>query len=242
MHSPSQHSEKICISSELIVPEPFFACSTIIGSNNIEICARTLSDNTFQRVMSRIPVQLADGRGFQWLLWLLTGRKVRKQSGSDVYLRLVGRCAELRRAVVIYGGSAAANRAAVLELGRMFPGVHVVGDSPPMGLTLRQNTRRLLRLLAREDVGVCLVCLGAPKQEYVAYLCAKQLDTQTAFLCAGGTVDFIARALPRAPKVLQYVGLEWAFRLVLQPRRSARLLQAVTTLVRHIRAFPAVYR
>jgi N-acetylglucosaminyldiphosphoundecaprenol N-acetyl-beta-D-mannosaminyltransferase len=42
---------------------------------------------------------------------------------------------------------------------------------------------------------------------------------QGAFVCAGGTIDFLAKLKKRAPKFIQNLGLEWSFRLIQDPVR-----------------------
>ena len=43
----------------------------------------------------------------------------------------------------------------------------------------------------------------------------------------GGTFDFLAGTKKRAPKIMQYLGLEWLWRLVQEPQRLPRILNAV---------------
>lgn len=85
------------------------------------------------------------------------------------------------------------------------------------------------------------VGLGAPKQEYyVAEMTSKA--SRGVWLAVGAAFDFYTGSRPRAPKTLQRIGLEWAFRLAAEPRRLARrylttnpifIKLALQELVRH---------
>lgn len=242
LQSRYRHPNRVCIAPKLTIPEPYFSESTIIGSNNIEICALTLSDETFNRVMSEIQIQLADGRGFQWLLALTTGKKVQKNSGSDVYRVLIENCVAHERGVLIYGGSTSSNDMALEKLKVDFPKGKFYGASPEFDLGVKELTIDLRERLERDVVGLCLVCLGAPKQEYVSYLCHKGASSNTVFLCAGGTVDFISGKVPRAPKIMRFLGLEWTYRLFHHPaQRVPRIVKALKLLVLNIGKFSKVY-
>src|SRR4029077_20588357 len=71
---------------------------------------------------------------------------------------------------------------------------------------------------ARPDL--MLVAFGQPKGEvWVAENCAALGVPVTAQV--GATLDFLAGRVRRAPRWLQRIGLEWAYRLWLEPRRLA---------------------
>lgn len=67
---------------------------------------------------------------------------------------------------------------------------------------------------------LCFICLGAPKQELVADALKKRCEG-VGFLCVGAALDFIAGAVKRAPRWVQGLGMEWAWRLTSDPLRLA---------------------
>jgi N-acetylglucosaminyldiphosphoundecaprenol N-acetyl-beta-D-mannosaminyltransferase len=94
-------------------------------------------------------------------------------------------------------------------------------DSPPRGFEKDPATAQavLLRIQSAHP-DILLVGLGAPKQEYWIQ------DNSYALPCklvmgVGGTFDLLSGQLRRAPKWVQTCGLEWLFRLCLEPRRLA---------------------
>lgn len=61
--------------------------------------------------------------------------------------------------------------------------------------------------------------MGMPKQELVASQLRGSLDYPCLIVCGGAIVDFLGGKTRRAPGIFQAFGLEWVFRLMLEPRR-----------------------
>ena len=93
------------------------------------------------------------------------------------------------------------------------------------------DIRRLRELVQYNALSIVLLCLGHPKQE----LLAKELKNYDWagsrpdwIMCVGATIDFLIGEQKRAPKFFQKIGLEWFFRLVINPKKfSQRYLKAV---------------
>ena len=68
---------------------------------------------------------------------------------------------------------------------------------------------------------VVALCLGSPKQEQLFADLERVAgpDFSGVYLCVGATVDILAGRVNRSPELLRRMGLEWAYRLVHEPRR-----------------------
>jgi len=75
--------------------------------------------------------------------------------------------------------------------------------------------------LAATAPDIVYVGLGFPKQERLIARLAPFFPA-TWFISCGAAIPFAANVLPRAPKWMQSTGLEWAFRLLSEPRRLYR--------------------
>lgn len=64
--------------------------------------------------------------------------------------------------------------------------------------------------------------LGSPQQEMVAARVAEAGGARGVGICAGAAIDFLTGAQRRAPRIMQRLALEWAYRFLLEPRRLAR--------------------
>ncbi len=63
--------------------------------------------------------------------------------------------------------------------------------------------------------------VGSPQQEMLAALVAETGGARGVGICAGASLDFLAGTQRRAPRLIQILTLEWAYRLVQEPRRMA---------------------
>ena len=83
------------------------------------------------------------------------------------------------------------------------------------------QTEDVLARLRAAKADIVLVALGVPRQELFI---AKHLDGRHAVLAigVGALLDFTAGKVPRAPKLLRRLRLEWAYRLAVEPRRMWR--------------------
>ena len=72
-----------------------------------------------------------------------------------------------------------------------------------------------------------LVGFGHGKQERAIEYLMQQVALPCIFVGVGGSLDMWAGEFPRAPKPLRFLGLEWLWRLILQPSRIHRIIQAV---------------
>jgi N-acetylglucosaminyldiphosphoundecaprenol N-acetyl-beta-D-mannosaminyltransferase len=69
---------------------------------------------------------------------------------------------------------------------------------------------------------ILLLCVGCPAQELIAAEIARRNNGTGVALCVGASIDFLTGQRRRAPRFLQVLALEWAFRLASEPRRLLR--------------------
>jgi exopolysaccharide biosynthesis WecB/TagA/CpsF family protein len=74
-------------------------------------------------------------------------------------------------------------------------------------------------LLAGEPCRLVVLGMGMPKQELVSMLLREQLRGPTVVVNGGAILDFMAGRFARAPQWMRRLGIEWVYRLVLEPRR-----------------------
>ena len=76
------------------------------------------------------------------------------------------------------------------------------------------------------QLDILFVAFGSPKQEFWIAKNLPKLPVKVA-IGVGGSFDFISGSVPRAPQFLREIGLEWLFRLIIQPWRIKRQLRLV---------------
>jgi N-acetylglucosaminyldiphosphoundecaprenol N-acetyl-beta-D-mannosaminyltransferase len=85
----------------------------------------------------------------------------------------------------------------------------------------------VLEAVMQNAVRIVFIGLGAPKQEWFMASLKKELQTirhlsPVILMSVGGSFDILAGMTPRAPKIFRYAGIEWLWRLALQPSRWRR--------------------
>jgi len=84
------------------------------------------------------------------------------------------------------------------------------------------ETAEYVRLAAEHRPALIVLGMGMPRQEEVAGVLRAALGYPCLIVCGGAIIDFIGGKTSRAPRLVQLVGLEWAFRLAQEPRRLFR--------------------
>jgi N-acetylglucosaminyldiphosphoundecaprenol N-acetyl-beta-D-mannosaminyltransferase len=150
-------------------------------------------------------------------------RAARRVTSTDGFLRVCsdGLLRGLRHYFV--GGANDAVASAIRKnLLTSFPGIQIVGfEVPPFRPYDDDELQELVSAIRSSDADVVWVGLGAPKQEVLSHR-LRTTGAAPAIVTIGATFDFVAGTKPRAPRLLRAFGLEWLFRVTLEPRRLWR--------------------
>jgi N-acetylglucosaminyldiphosphoundecaprenol N-acetyl-beta-D-mannosaminyltransferase len=188
---------------------------------NPEILMRARRDPELAGIIEASGLVVADGIGVVMALRRRGHPAAARVAGADLLERYAGLAAGLGQRVALVGGAPGVAAAAAAELGRRHPGLRVVAaDAGDPGA----DTAERLRAAAPDAV---FVAYGAGRQE--RFLARHLAATGAGVgMGVGGSLDFLAGRVRRAPEPLRRAGLEWAWRLALQPWRLRR--QAVLPL------------
>ena len=88
--------------------------------------------------------------------------------------------------------------------------------------------------LKSKKVDILFVAFGSPKQEIWIADNLNKIPAKVV-VGVGGSFDFISGKVPRAPKFVRNLGLEWLFRLIIQPwriKRQLSLLEFIYLVIR----------
>ena len=139
--------------------------------------------------------------------------------GSDLTALLFARLLEPGDRLCLVGGGE--GDGAALEA--LYPRLNVVQHCPPMGLVNDAAARaRAVDAAVAARARVVLFAVGSPQQELLALEMAARTDARGTGLCIGASTEFLLGRQRRAPRVVQRLSLEWAWRLLTEPRRLAR--------------------
>jgi N-acetylglucosaminyldiphosphoundecaprenol N-acetyl-beta-D-mannosaminyltransferase len=145
----------------------------------------------------------------------------RRLNGPDLMWRYLALEAPKGGKVYLYGATETTLDRLRARLGREFPGLQVVGaESPPFRPCTPTEDAAQVDRINSSGAHVVFVGLGCPKQEF--WMAQHRGRINAVMIGVGAAFDFHAGVQARAPEWMQHHGLEWAYRLVREPRRLWR--------------------
>ena len=162
---------------------------------------------------------LPDGNGLVWAA-RRAGVDVRERLPlSDLIEDLARVCAEKKRPLYLWGGEEGIARVAGLALRTRHPGLELAGESH--GFLSEQKEKELLKKLQKHPEWVVAVGQGSPRQERLCRLISDGSNSPLS-IALGNAPAFAAGLDKRAPGLVQALKLEWAWRLLLEPKKMWR--------------------
>ena len=195
----------------------------IVVTPNVDHIVRLRRDREFLDVYKRAKLVLADGVPLLWAARFLRTPLPQKVSGSDLFPEVCRVSAQNGYKLFFLGGRpGAASRAAEAMLQR-YPGIVAIDSyCPPFGFERDEaENRRVAIMIKQASPDILFVGLGAPKQEKWIFGCYQDLGVPVS-IGVGATFDFISGFVRRSPELLQQRGLEWLWRLLMEPKRLWR--------------------
>jgi exopolysaccharide biosynthesis WecB/TagA/CpsF family protein len=130
----------------------------------------------------------------------------------------VARLAEARGATFyLLGGAPDVMASAVRKVQRRYPGLVIAGYRH--GYFAPEEAGRIVADINAARPDVLWIGMGVPNEQLFAQRYAAQLADVGVIKTSGGLFDFLAERNSRAPAWMQAAGLEWLYRLCLEPRR-----------------------
>ncbi|KKT46121.1 MAG: Glycosyl transferase, WecB/TagA/CpsF family [Parcubacteria group bacterium GW2011_GWC2_44_17] len=210
------------------------ASQNFVVTPNPEICLLAEKNEEYRRhILGLAFLALPDGFGLKIAAWILGTRLKNRVTGVDFIYGLMERASQKGWRVFLFGGEGVALRCAQILMGR-YRGLKVVGtlDGEITNYKLQITNKiqisndQIVETINQARPDILLVALGAPKQEKWIAENLPRLPSVKLAIGVGGTFDFIAGRIKRAPKILRSKGLEWFWRLVIQPWRLHRIYNA----------------
>jgi N-acetylglucosaminyldiphosphoundecaprenol N-acetyl-beta-D-mannosaminyltransferase len=173
----------------------------------------------FRAAYHRAKFVTADGFPIVMLSRLL-GTRIERTTGADLVEPLCREAGKHGLPIFLLGSDDYTLATTARRLAKRFKGLKVAGYYAP-GSNFDPASKEAdiaIGKIRASGARLCFVALGAPRQELFAARCLDELDG-TGMLCIGAALDFIAGTQARAPSVAQKYGLEWAWRMLRDPRR-----------------------
>ncbi len=187
---------------------------------NVHMLMEAFDAPGFRRLLHRADRITPDGVPLVWALRLL-GVPADRVYGPALTDEVCRRAEEREIPVGFYGGSPAVLDALRQRISERFPRLEIaLAFSPPFRSLSSHEDRQVIEAIEASGARILFVGLGCPKQE--RWMATHRAALPCVLLGVGAAFDFLAGARPQAPDWMQRLGLEWSFRLAVEPRRLWR--------------------
>jgi N-acetylglucosaminyldiphosphoundecaprenol N-acetyl-beta-D-mannosaminyltransferase len=189
---------------------------------NPEFVMVAQQDPIFRAILLRSDLNVADGVGLLWAAKRLGRALPERVTGSDGVPLIAERAAREGWRVFFLGAAEGVAERAAAVLTARHPALRVAGVYA--GSPRPDEEDAIVERVNASGADVLFVAYGAPVQDQWIARNLPRLRVAMA-MGVGGSFDFIAGIVPRAPVWMRRAGLEWLFRLVRQPWRARRMLR-----------------
>lgn len=190
-----------------------------IATVNPEFLVEAHQNKAFKKVLNTTALNICDGFGIQFWTKILYKKNITRITGVYLAQTLCEMAEKTRQSVYFLGGFGVA-QAAAKKMKKKYPNLIIAG-------TEDGSPKVLSATLVKAKPDIVLVAFGAPAQEFWIDTFKVNLKSVKVAVGVGGTFDFWAGKVKRAPQLMQKFGLEWLWRLMTQPQRFKRIYKAV---------------
>lgn len=200
-----------------------------IVTANPEILLAARRDPGYAGTLRKASLRLVDGFGL-WIILRIFGRRAARVTGVSLAETMVQEAVHRDWKVSFIGGAAGVAEKAAEETRKAYPTIQIHAEQG--GTVERDGSDDAAGEEARSRLtqfgpDVLLVAFGHPKQERWIEKNIRDFPNVKAIIGVGGTLDYWAGTKKRAPSWMRAFGLEWLWRLIREPRRWKRIVDAV---------------
>lgn len=200
---------------------------TVTGVHGVMECQR---DPALKRIHNQSLLSVPDGMPMVWIGRWNGHRNMSRVYGPDLMLALMESSTKAELRHFFFGGGEGVVDKLEARLTKKFQGVQIVGKiTPPFRPLSEQEEEELVSILRAVRPHFFWVGLSTPKQERFMHAFLQKYPNLThdwdhglVMLGVGAAFDFHAGLVAQAPSWMQKRGLEWFFRLLMEPKRLWR--------------------
>jgi N-acetylglucosaminyldiphosphoundecaprenol N-acetyl-beta-D-mannosaminyltransferase len=186
---------------------------------NVHYAMLADQDPLLRAINARARFLVADGAPLVWASRWKGTPLPERVAGSDLIYDVCERAAARNYRLYFLGGAEGVAKTVAQKLSQLYPGIEVVGTlSPPHRELTEEEEERLVAEIRAAKPHILLLAYSMPRGEVWI---ARNHERLGVPLClqVGATFDFVAGRVRRAPLGWQKLGMEWAYRLWLEPTR-----------------------
>ena len=191
-----------------------------VNTINPEFMVVAQKDGVFRSLLRRADLNVPDGVGLLWAAKHLGHPMPERITGSDGLPIIAERAAREGWSLFMLGAGPGVAEKAAAALTSRFPGLKIVGTYE--GSPRSEEEAAIVERVNASGADLLFMAYGTPAQEKWIARNLPRLKVNVA-IGVGGAFDFAAGTVPRAPVWMQSAGIEWLYRLYLQPWRIKRM-------------------
>ncbi len=189
---------------------------------NVHMVMEAYDESSFRGLINLADLVTPDGMPLVWVLRRKGFELKDRVYGPTLTLRLLGAAADQGIPVGFYGSLPDVLEKLIIKIQSLFPNLRIAFQmSPPFRPLSDEEDQQIIQDILASGTRLLFVGLGCPKQErwIAAHHGSGPLAIPAVMLGVGAAFDFHAGTLRQAPPWMQTLGLEWLFRLAMEPRR-----------------------
>jgi N-acetylglucosaminyldiphosphoundecaprenol N-acetyl-beta-D-mannosaminyltransferase len=176
---------------------------------------------SLRAALERADLVYCDGYGVRLAAKALDAEIPHRMTGADWIWHLAALCEAAGQSVYLLGSEPGVAAETGRRLGRWYPRLAIAGTHHGFFDIGSPHDDRVVEDINERRPDIVLVGMGTPKQELWVEHNAARLDTDVLWT-VGALFDYVSGRVPRAPGWLADNGLEWIFRLAIEPQRMWR--------------------
>ncbi|MGB9834538.1 MAG: WecB/TagA/CpsF family glycosyltransferase [bacterium] len=193
--------------------------SGYIVTLNPEIATLALKDRELLSAIRNALFVIPDGIGITWAVQRLHALRLQRIPGIELAEALIKICAEEGLPVYFLGSRPGISEKAAQNFRTLFPNINIAGFHH--GFFKEEESTEIKEGIQQAGTALLIVGMGAGKQE--KFLLSLPQSAYRLGIAVGGALEIWAGARSRAPLWMRKIGLEWLYRILVEPRRLIRL-------------------
>lgn len=204
-------------------------CISATGAHGL---VTTKKDKTFKKILKQFFINLPDGMPGVWIGKLKGAKRIKRCYGPEFFEYILRATSDKNIRHFFCGGKEGVASILKKVCSDRFGNEHISGCyCPPFRQMTNEEMLALASEINQKNVDIVWVGISTPKQEIFAYKLSKLVNVHF-IITVGAAFDFHIGKVRQAPKIIQKSGLEWLFRLCIEPKRlGKRYLNVVPLFV-----------
>ena len=192
--------------------------SKYVCLSNVHMVMEGWDDPDFRHIINSADLIAADGVPLVWGLRALGVAHASRVYGPDLTLSVCRAAAEQGIPIALYGGREESLQGFIQFLESRFAGIEIsCAIAPPFRPVTAEEDQQYMQAIELSGARILFVGIGCPKQE--RWMHAHRGAILMPMLGVGAALDFHSGRIKQSPAWMQKCGLEWFFRLMIEPKR-----------------------